>query len=531
MFQVELTPIDQLKGWSNNPRVRDPERFEWIQLSLRKFGFVTPIYARKSDGLLYSGHQRTGAAKALGYDQVPVCWLPDYNNVYFERALNVNFNLCTNDHNCKADFGKKVKNELSEIISLVSLLPDAEDPYPVLKHFNVSPCDYHAQVMHRKYQSGMAGLAEFFTTQAIYIPIVLDENNQIINGINRMASAIACENVSYPAVRVTKNAQYLALLLNKITMSFDLQKAFGEELRYNSLFYRLNQAAQRTYLGVGFYHWVFAKDAAKGQKDWLLQHMTLLEGEYRQRWIAEHGTSVIDFGAGRLDNTEKLQAAGIDCIPFEPYITRPKTDTIHFQASKIITKTFLQWVAKRKPLNSVFCSSVFNSVPFEEDRECMMRIFQALCMYGAKLYVTTLHESGITQRVFSESVNKTQRSDQAILLDNEPGLIITGLLSEGPKVQKYHSKNELCGLGSRYYHSVTHAMANSQTHGIKCDGIKPIDWEKLVVALEFEFNLPYPGQQRMGMGVDALEAFSAYCEKDLIAVKTAMMKKARNKAQ
>lgn len=528
MFEVKLESLDNLHGWANNPRVCDPERFYWIQLSLMKFGFVTPVYARADDGLIYSGHQRTNAAKALGFDKVPVCRLPPISdNRFYERAVNINFNLCTNDHLSRSDFGLKAKQGIAEIVESVQKIPDAINPYPVMSHFNISPADFLNQITEKKkFQPGLAGVADFFTKMGVDIPIVLDKDDNILNGINRIASAIHCGRISYPAVRIQENADMLMVLLNKITMSFDLQKAFGEELRYNSFFYRINQASQRQILGVGFYHWVFGKEARKGGKAWLENTMTLLEGEYRARWIAEHGTTVIDFGAGRLDNCEKLQASGIECIPFEPYILRPKTDIIHFQSARIIARRFLQWVAQRSRLDSLFCSSVFNSVPFKLDRDYLMIIFQALCLHGARLYLTTLHESGIKQRLFSESVNATQRVDDAILLDSEPGLLI-GSLSDTPKIQKYHSESELKSLGSRFFSKVVYVAANSSSHGIKCEGSKPMDWEKLVLALEFEFNLPYPGERRMNLQDEALKAFSVYCNHDLERVRAEMQQEGK----
>ncbi|MGI0485861.1 ParB N-terminal domain-containing protein [Pantanalinema rosaneae CENA516] len=63
MLNIELVDPKDLLTWDKNPRERNPERFEWLKTSLQKFGFVMPIYVRESDGTLYSGHQRTGAAR------------------------------------------------------------------------------------------------------------------------------------------------------------------------------------------------------------------------------------------------------------------------------------------------------------------------------------------------------------------------------------------------------------------------------------------------------------------------------------
>ncbi|MBD0303958.1 MAG: ParB N-terminal domain-containing protein, partial [Tolypothrix sp. T3-bin4] len=291
-MKIQLVPLTQLEAWDKNPRQRDPERFEWIKMSLRKFGFVMPVFARE-DGLLYSGHQRTGAAKELGFTEVPVVFLPGYDEAT-ERGINIVFNLCTNDHATKADFGKKAAMELSDLEKF-EMLPDATDPFPCMKNLLIKPVDYQEQMRPDEISNMTFLFSQTFCELGVEIPIILDADGKIINGAPRLMAALSYGRVTHSAVQITENTEALKLFLNKITMSFNLQRAFGEELRYNSFFRRRNQAAQRTTFGVGFYQWVFGKDARNGGKSWLLKHMVKLEGEYRNRFIAEHGTVCIDF--------------------------------------------------------------------------------------------------------------------------------------------------------------------------------------------------------------------------------------------
>lgn len=516
-MKIQLAPIDSLQAWHKNPRERDPKRFDWIKISLKKFGFVMPVFARE-DGMLYSGHQRTGAAHELGFTQIPVVYLPGYEAAT-ERGLNVLFNLCTNDHNTKADFGKKAAMELEAKIEAFNELPDATDPFPCLTNFEViKPVDYQKQIDPLSFNNMTFLFAQTLCEMGIEIPIILNPNNEIINGVPRLMAAISYARVNYPAVKINENWEALGIFLNKITMSFNLQKAFGEELRYNSFFRRRNQAAQRTTLGVGFYHWVFAKEARTGGKEWLFQNLIKLEGENRSRFIAEHGTTCIDFGAGRLDNTNKLQDAGITCIPFEPYSMKPHSDEICYKGSKLIAIRFLSWLGTKPKIDSLFCSSVFNSVPFSEDREHLMVIFNFICTYGCTLYLHTLSDTNLGGRVFNNGVNASSRSDGAILLDTEPGLYINEVLNV-PKVQKFHSEQELIAQGKRYFHNAIYYPANGSSHGIKCQGAKKLDPLLLVRALEFEFNLPYPGNKRMDLVNKALTEFSNFTGIDLFKVK------------
>ena len=68
---MKLIDIDSLNPSTYNPRTADPRRLDLIELSLRKLGFLLPIYATP-DGEIISGHQRHHVAKRMGVRQVPV---------------------------------------------------------------------------------------------------------------------------------------------------------------------------------------------------------------------------------------------------------------------------------------------------------------------------------------------------------------------------------------------------------------------------------------------------------------------------
>jgi hypothetical protein len=114
--------------------------------------------------------------------------------------------------------------------------------------------------------------------------------------------------------------------------------------------------------------------------------------------------------------------------------------------------------------------------------------------------------------MFGNKVNKTSKNSTAVLLDSEPGLYVSGITTKGmvPAVQKFYGKGELIDMGRRYFKSVKYNLPNSGSHGIKCRQPHEIDHERLVEALEFEFDLPYPGDQRMGLADLAVEAFTQY---------------------
>jgi hypothetical protein len=62
-FTVEEVAIDQLRPDPANPRRIREEELESLTRSLRQFGFVRPVLARKQDGVVIGGHQRLVAAR------------------------------------------------------------------------------------------------------------------------------------------------------------------------------------------------------------------------------------------------------------------------------------------------------------------------------------------------------------------------------------------------------------------------------------------------------------------------------------
>jgi ParB-like chromosome segregation protein Spo0J len=72
---VEQVPIDELHPDPANPRRISDDELDALERSLREFGFVQPVLARREDRIVIGGHQRLVAARRLGLATVPVTWL------------------------------------------------------------------------------------------------------------------------------------------------------------------------------------------------------------------------------------------------------------------------------------------------------------------------------------------------------------------------------------------------------------------------------------------------------------------------
>jgi len=72
---VEEVAIDDLRPDPANPRRISEDELDALERSLRQFGFVSPVLARREDQTVIGGHQRLVAARRLGMTSVPVTWL------------------------------------------------------------------------------------------------------------------------------------------------------------------------------------------------------------------------------------------------------------------------------------------------------------------------------------------------------------------------------------------------------------------------------------------------------------------------
>ena len=71
---AEWIPIGDLVPWDQNPRIND-EAVAEVAGSIKRFGFASPIIARRADSMVITGHTRLKAAHKLGINKVPVRWM------------------------------------------------------------------------------------------------------------------------------------------------------------------------------------------------------------------------------------------------------------------------------------------------------------------------------------------------------------------------------------------------------------------------------------------------------------------------
>jgi DNA modification methylase len=94
-MQIEHVAIESLRPDPANPRRISDSELEALTRSLREFGFVQPVLARREDRVVIGGHQRLVAARKLGMQIVPVIFV-DLTEEQ-ARLLNLALNRISGD--------------------------------------------------------------------------------------------------------------------------------------------------------------------------------------------------------------------------------------------------------------------------------------------------------------------------------------------------------------------------------------------------------------------------------------------------
>lgn len=494
---IKIEPISAVNPSTYNPRTADPKRLDLIELSLRKLGFIAPIYA-DANGEILSGHQRHFVATRMGVKNVPVFRIPPME-LQKRKALNIVFNRATNDGDiCQTPLKAKRILETLNLSELANSIPDKK-----LESKEFFLCAYPCKVSVAKLCKINSGrwiqyakiIARTLRKAGIIMPIVCTPDGKVINGIGRLEMLAELKAETCDVVYISEEeAKFADAMMNLLTMDFNIHERYEDLLRYNS-FRRARRVREE--LGHGF---VFA---VHGNKP--CYEFDIFNPKQQAKWRKEHGNTILDFGAGHLTETNILNAAGFDCTPFEPY---------HIGVSEIdkgksleISKKFLEVVASAKEFTSVFISSVLNSVPFAKDREHIVCICAALCRPFTKLYAcaSSTSETGYRQVNGKAFHNESNAGNIAFRLEYESGIRI-GDFQDKPKVQKYHTKKEFYDLFYQFFRDVKISEMSGNVCA-KCENVRRIPWERLVEALQFEFNLPYPDGSRMELVDDAINAF------------------------
>lgn len=526
MLPIVLVPISDLQPAAYNPREADDDRLDLLATSVKKLGFVLPLFAMPN-GHLLSGHQRLTVAEKMGCTHVPVSYVDAPEEKL--KGINILFNRCTNDMR-STDTSEELQRTLpiDQLQAMMDAVPDMTPDDPnFFRCMNAEfvPMDELFSNLARTFETNAVGICRKLQHAGVHMPVVLDHTGKVINGSYRLMALAETKPTlermgrwptHFPAVRLDEKSAALAdLLLNMISMKFTVEKQYADLLRWGSYRRQENKVSD---LPQSFRILANNWKATSAKKD-------LDDSEqFWQTFRQEYGESIVDFGAGHRRVKPLLERKGIHCAEFEPYPAdllgemdddHPR-DVPHLGLARRITDKFLEDVRTTR-YSSVVLAAVLNSVPFHYDRMCVLAITHALCNFGGQ--VVGQGRSPENTSSVNYLKNRTDPNGHHLpapstfLLDYEPNITL-GNVGRAPKVQKAHSAKELEQMLGTFFADVK-VVASRNYVWFRAKAPKRIAPGVLAKAVAHEFDLPWASGERLGRAQEALDAFSERLGVDL----------------
>lgn len=505
---VEMVALDDLKEDPDNPRRADPERLDMVELSLSRLGFLLPLYIAEDNEIL-SGHQRSSVARRMGATHVPCVRVPLDDKK--RTGINLIFNRATNDMS-REDQGETMKQDLAGSIVIASAehmprldMNDWETWCPVLNAVETPVqeiVDRDGGWVNDRYA---VTNARALTRKRVFMPIVVTESGKIINGWGRVVEALEIGRETLPVVTCPDDrAELASLLLNRLSMDFVLEDRYADVLRYNS--FRRSRGVTGHLTGAfGCLFLKMMQSASKKKLRVVVRDLKPTEQNI-SIWKRIHGEHVVDFGCGLGDKSRELRDEwGVDVAMFEPYWTGGKDSGFALEEGRAMNREFLMRVAQNDRFDTVFLSSVHNSVPFRRDRELVCAVAHAL-VYGHDGAQVISAAQAYQRYLADKDPGNKKSASQKFTLGYESGVILADV-QETPKMQKFHTPAEYRTLWGRNFYKVD-VWGGDQVYA-HCRMPKPIDVDELSQALAFEFELPFPNNEYLGLGAEAFDAFEA----------------------
>lgn len=525
MIKVEMVPVSRVEPAAYNPREADPERLDLLALSLRKLGFILPLYALPN-GHLLSGHQRLTVAKQMGCTHVPVVFVDVAEEKL--KGINILFNRCTNDMR-STDTSEQLSKTLpiDRLQALLEAVPDKTPDHPdFYRCANAEdvPVETLLGNLARLYESNAVGICRKLQHAGVQMPAVIDPGGRVINGSFRLMALSEIKPTllrtnkwpaTFPAVRLSAEEAELAdLLLNMVSMKFTVEKQYADLLRWGAFRRQENKVSD---LPQSFRILVNKFKASSAKED-------LDESEkFWQSFRKEYGEVVCDFGAGQRRVKPLLERKGIVCSEWEPYPCDwrdemgdgERKDQPHLGLARRVTDQFLAEIQTYK-YSSVVLSAVLNSVPFHYDRMCVLAVAHSLCNFGGVLVGQCRAPENTSSVNYLK--NRTDPdghhlpAPSTFLLDYEPNITL-GNVGAAPKVQKAHSAAEVKAMLGTFWEDVK-VVSNHNYVWFSARHPKRMNPKVLAKAVMHEFNLPYR-DETLDRGQPALDAFSTRVGIDL----------------
>ncbi|MBX0328669.1 ParB N-terminal domain-containing protein [Oscillochloris sp. ZM17-4] len=458
-FYLEY-PVENLRPAPYNPRKIDDTAFGDLCRSITQIGMAKPIIVN-DDGTIVAGHQRLKALKATGGTVTPV---------YIVTGLTASDEMRFNQLHNGTDM------DTGDEHVLVPAMPGS------LGYFDVEPDSVQANMR----SAGAPIRSEIAKLLIGYGPwggIVATQSGECLSGAQY---AITCKSLGYP-VRTFYVRDADAPIIRGL-----FQRQYGQ------FFYE--HLARETYIQTFAQPFRCRTDAAgntEGVKSPTWEKRVLPEYQ-----VGEH---ILDFGCGQADYVKKITRE----LPHIPiwgmeFFYR-KGDYIDSKAVHRMADELFHHLETQGLFDVVVCDYVLNSIDSQRAEDAVLTCLNAFARPGGRIYASGRRRDFIEQNIYATSHRGAMRGFEFL---DSAGL--SGILFKGRWFyQKFHTKAQALDAGRRFLDPEVSYQNHSATQFNLRVGAKAQELPIATVeaALRFEFDLPWPGGQRVNRAEDAVRAW------------------------
>lgn len=452
MNGMQMIDIADIHPAPYNPRKITDEAYHELQGSLRTLGFILPIIVNADNMRIVAGHQRTKAATAVGIRKVPVFYVHDV-----QLADEIRFNQVHNG----------IESEPKELGAY---------------HGGLEPGRFYTDVPN----------ADFTETE---IQATLTKNMcQLITQFGDALCAIVCDGKVCFGNNYVRACQLLGIPVHAYIL--EPSKA----ALYNYYF-------SQDY-GVYCYEHIDRADYVQGMAQ-MTNKMLKNSQIYKVALpflLAEdrRDVSVLDFGCGKAFSINELhmKMGFHKAIGLEFFNHNRKGISIE-KGQRMIDRV-IEHVQRYGKFDYVICDSVLNSVNCMEAHDGVLNTLMLFCRKGGKIFFSGRNAEPLREIYTAKRDTRTNTYSQ--YFPDQDGF--TSVMREGQWFfQKFHTKEQVQAIIDRLGLDVIASRRDSgcwQVGGIKT---RELTDEEYMSAIDFEFNMRLPNNQRYGRHNDIRELF------------------------
>lgn len=447
--------ITTIKGADYNPRKITDEDLAALRESVARLGVVKPIIVRNET--IVAGHQRTKALRRLGIERAPVYWLSkdttEYDEVRFNQLHN-GTDLDFHDEN--------------------AVFPAFDGP----GHYQVSP-DLLKANFRGKGVMVRAAIAELVRTYGPWGACVAAPSGEIIHAAQYALAVAALGERIDVFVLPEEQVEFGKQALNRQYGVFTYD-AIKRESYVQSL------AQPKRMVG---------DSAVTQSRLYLFRVIPHLEENPQWR--------VLDLGSGQGAYPRDLRKKGFHVydieffrrIGFQNNINKP---AVHRMIDRV-EKDFQE----HGPYDATVCEAVINSVDCVEARDAVMGCLNLFTKMGGNVYMTGRSMEGLDDDMArTSSMGKATRRPEFLDENN-----FSALWREGQWFfQHYLYTADAQKMVEDWGFEVTDIWQELGYWLLVGRKVREVDDELKRKAVEYEFNMPWPGGQRVGRSESMLRA-------------------------